>query len=223
MFNSVSNFLNTISFGMISKPSNLIEQQSVSSLLNNSQELNQIYNNDSFSINNSFNNKNPKEQLNDLGRKYGVSNTTGNLNDYQSKVAKAIITQKAIEYGVPINIALAVSKHESGMKMWNFSSNDKVIQGKNKTSTDWGVMQINDHAHAKAFPKVKDDMEANIDYGIKLLSKLHTRVSGSLALGFGNWDRTIASYNLGHNPSSIRDYAIAQNYVLRTKYQSLRV
>lgn len=48
MFNSVSNFLNTISFGMISKPSNLIEQQSVSTLLNNSQELNQIYNNNTL-------------------------------------------------------------------------------------------------------------------------------------------------------------------------------
>lgn len=221
MFDSVSSFLNTISFGFISKPSNIIEEQSVSKILNNSDQLDRVYNSDSFSIKNSSTlSSNPKDQIKELGAKYGVPYKGENLNTYQGAVAKAIITQKANQYGIPVNIALAMAKHESGLKMWNFSANGKVIQGKNSTSTDWGIMQINDHAHPKAFPNVKQSMEANIDYGLKLLSSLHNKIKGSLGLGFGNWDRTVASYNLGHNPSSVRDYAIAQNYVLRTKYQS---
>lgn len=159
----------------------------------------------------------PRAQLVQLGAKYGVPYTP-DLKQYQKQVIQQVIRHKARAYGVPERIALAIAMNESGQKMWSDVDKGTLVAGRNVRegalkSTDWGVMQINDKAHPKAFPRVKTDLEYNIDYGLRYLARQRQRVQGSLNLGFGDWDRTIAAYNLGHNPRTERAYATAQRYV----------
>lgn len=159
----------------------------------------------------------PAQQLQLLGRKYGVPAQT-NMNKYQSDVIQAIIRHKAAEYGIPEHVALGISGNESGWKMWKNISSGELVQGRNVRdgelkSTDWGAMQINDKAHAKAFPRAKQDLEFNIDYALRFLAKQRQNIKGDLGHGLGDWDRTVASYNLGHNPNSQRGYQIAARYV----------
>jgi len=169
--------------------------------------------------------KSPREQIMDLGRKYNVP-FDGNINTYQSKVIKAALIQKARQLGIPENVALGIAGNESGWKMWSDVDRGIVLQGKNirngfLESTDWGAMQINDRANPKAFPRAKYDLEYNIDYGLNFLARRRNKIKGSLGLGFGDWDRTIASYNLGHNPSTTNGYKIANRYVSRVKERSI--
>ena len=166
----------------------------------------------------SFQGQSPAQQLASLGQKYGVPNRSGDLNKYQSDVIKTIIRVKAAQYGIPEQVALGISGNESGWKMWKNVSTGQLVEGRNVRdgelkSTDWGAMQINDKAHARAFPRVKQDLEYNIDYALSFLARQRQSIRGDLGMGFGDWDRTVASYNLGHNPSSNRDYEIASRYV----------
>lgn len=168
----------------------------------------------------------PMEQLNRLARKYNIPYDK-DTQAYQKRIIKALVMHRAMEYGIPLNIALGISGNESSWTMWKDVNKGKLEQCKNVrngvlSSSDWGAMQINDKAHAKAFPRVKNDLEYNVEYGLKFLASRHNKIKGSMNLGFGDWDRTIASYNLGHNPSSTRDYEIAQKYVSRVKQKSLR-
>lgn len=167
----------------------------------------------------SFRGESPAQQIVALGQKYGVANRYGNnLDAYQSDVVKAIIRVKAREYGIPEQVAMGISGNESGWKMWKNVSKAELVQGRNVRdgelkSTDWGAMQLNDKAHAGAFPRAKQDLEFNIDYALKFLARQRKSIRGDMGMGFGDWDRTVASYNLGHNPSSNRDYQIASRYV----------
>jgi hypothetical protein len=177
------------------------------------------------------------QDLKRIGTKYKVPFQAGeDLGAYQVKVVKAVVIAKAKEHGVPEKVALGMAGLESEMKMWENieGKNPVVIQGKNfvwkkdkkhpeqrakkmLSSTDWGVMQVNDKAHPGAFPKAKTDLEENVDFGMKYLAETRQSVKGSLKLGFGDWDRTIGAYNLGHNPSSKRDHKIARRYILAVK------
>ncbi|PIQ28382.1 hypothetical protein COW36_03870 [bacterium (Candidatus Blackallbacteria) CG17_big_fil_post_rev_8_21_14_2_50_48_46] len=161
----------------------------------------------------------PTQQLQYLGQKYGVVQT-GSLSQFQTEVIKAVIRVKAREHGIPEKVALGIAGNESGWKMWSNLEKGTVIQGKNirdgeLKSTDWGVMQINDKAHgsARVFPRAKYDLEFNIDYGLSFLARQRQKIKGDLGLGLGDWDRTVASYNLGHDPQTSKSLAIAQNYV----------
>lgn len=171
----------------------------------------------------------PRAQLVALGQKYGVPYTSGQDDKtFQKQVIQRVIRHKARAYGIPERIALAIAMNESGQKMWSDLEKGTLVAGRNVRdgvlkSTDWGVMQINDKAHPRAFPRVKADLEYNIDYGLSYLARQRARIQGDLGLGFGDWDRTIASYNLGHNPSTARAYAIAERYVshVQKRAQSL--
>jgi hypothetical protein len=163
----------------------------------------------------------PRQQLTALGQKYGVP-FNGNWNTFQKDIIHAIITHKAREHGVPIDIAKGIAGNESNWKMWTDLDKGTVIQGKNirdgeLKSTDWGVMQINDKAHARAFPRAKNDLEYNIEYGIQFLARQRQSIQGSLGLGLGDWDRTVASYNLGHNPRTEKSLQIATRYVSKVQ------
>ena len=166
----------------------------------------------------SFNGQSPQQQLLSLGAKYGVPFKGADLNRYQSDVIKAVIRVKARELGIPEHVALGISGNESGWKMWKDVTTGSLIEGRNVRdgvlkSTDWGAMQINDKAHAKAFPRAKQDLEYNIDYGLRFLARQRQSIQGDLGLGLGDWDRTVASYNLGHDPSTQKSYQIASRYV----------
>ncbi|MFN8576709.1 MAG: transglycosylase SLT domain-containing protein [Candidatus Sericytochromatia bacterium] len=169
----------------------------------------------------------PIQQLTKLGQKYNIP-FDPDIKSFQKRVIKALVMHRAMEYGIPMNIALGISGNESSWSMWKDVKSGKLEQCKNMRegalkSSDWGAMQINDKAHSKAFPRVKNDLEYNVEYGLKFLANRHNKIKGDMGLGFGEWDRTIASYNLGHNPSSQRDYEIAQKYVSRVKQKSLKV
>lgn len=178
-------------------------------------------------LNKNNSNLSPIEQLNKLATKYNIP-FEGDINKFQKRVIKALVMHKALEYGIPLNIALGISGNESSWSMWKDVSSGKLEQCKNicngeLKSSDWGAMQINDKAHSKAFPRAKFDLEYNVEYGLKFLANRRNKINGNMGLGFGDWDKTIASYNLGHTPSTNKDFEIANRYVSRVKEKSLRI
>lgn len=169
----------------------------------------------------------PLQQLQYLATKYQVQSQGLSPEQLQTAVIQTILRVKAREYGIPESIALGLAGSESGWKMWSDLDKGIVIQGRNiregiLKSSDWGVMQINDKAHGSpaVFPRVKYDLEFNIDYGLRFLARQRRSIRGDLGLGLGDWDRTVASYNLGHDPRSARSLAIAQRYVSRVRAHS---
>jgi hypothetical protein len=177
------------------------------------------------------------KELKNIGKKYNVSIEKAETPEsFQKRVVKAVVIAKAKEHGVPARVALGMAGLESEMKMWD-NIGDKhptVVQGKNfvwqrdkkhpeakakkhLSSTDWGAMQVNDKAHPEAFPKAKTDLEYNVDYGLRYLADTRKSVKGNLGYGFGDWDRTIGAYNLGHNPRGKNDHKVARRYILAVK------
>lgn len=149
----------------------------------------------------------------------------------QRELIQAVVRNQARLHKVPETVALGISGHESGgWKMWtNPRTDQETLSNINYTpsgrvaSTDWGVMQINDQAHPSAFPRARHDVAYNIAYGTDLLARTHAVYRGSLNLGFGIWDKTIAAYHLGHAPSAaemphIRKYIKKIRLVLRGEH-----
>ncbi len=156
------------------------------------------------------------EQLDILSQKYRAEALS------ESTVIRASVLRLARRYRVPEEVALGISGHESGgWKMWQQSEQDYTsLENVNYAptgqalSSDWGVMQINDQAHPQAFPRAREDMEYNIAFGMQLLATTHNHIRGSLNLGFGEWDRTIAAYHLGHAPTP-EEMAHTRKYISR--------
>lgn len=98
-----------------------------------------------------------------------------------------LLNRAADKYNIPRNILKAVALRESNWTMYD--SSGSAVAGKNSSSTDWGIMQINDKAHPKAFPRAKEDIVYNIEYGAKYLSKQYRR--------YNNWYDAVAAYNAG--------------------------
>lgn len=98
-----------------------------------------------------------------------------------------ILNDFADRFGIPRPVLKAVAFHESS---WRQYKDGEPLGGHNSTSTDWGVMQINDRAHPSAFPQAKTDILYNIEYGCEYLSSQYKR--------YGNWKDAIAAYNYGH-------------------------
>lgn len=162
----------------------------------------------------------PAEQLRLLAQRYGVKVPHGaDIARYQPAIVRAVIRAEARRLGIPERVALGVSGHESaGWQMWtnvaagNLQRNANQIRGR-VVSTDWGVMQINDVAHPRAFPQVQSSLEANVRYGLQFLKAQHGRYQGALGHGMGDWDKALAAYNLGHAPQTPNEHAIAKRYV----------
>jgi len=157
----------------------------------------------------------PTAQLYNLALKYGVKLPKGaDMAKYQSQIIREVLAKKAKAMGIPAHIAVGMSGHESGWKMWSNIRTGALIAGRNGSqSTDWGAMQINDLAHPEAFPKAKRDLEFNLDYGLRYLKGQRSAYKGSLGLGLGDWDRTVSSYNLGHAPRGPVEMRIAGRYI----------
>lgn len=113
-----------------------------------------------------------------------------------------LLNRAADKYNISRQILKAVALRESNWRMYN--SNGTSVSGRNSTSIDWGIMQINDSAHPKAFPRAKYDIVYNIEYGAKYLSKQYRR--------YGNWYDAVAAYNAGSAIRKNREY-INQKYV----------
>jgi len=115
---------------------------------------------------------------------------TTTANPSKSEI-KTIIESTAKKHKVPSNILLAIAWKESGWHHYN--DNGTVVEGRNLNkkgkliSTDWGIMQVNDHAHPQAFPRAKEDIRYNIDFSVRLLKSLHKEQ--------GSWQKAIRAYN----------------------------
>ena len=163
----------------------------------------------------------PIAQLQSLSARYGVT-PQSDLNQWQKAVAKAIIVDEARKQGIDPKLPLAVGTHESGLRMWtdvrqgNVSRNDNRRNGA-LASSDFGVMQVNDHAHAKAFPQVGADLEANIRYGVDLLARIERSNGQNLGLGLGEWDGVLAVYGMGHLPKTASEWEWAKKLVASYK------
>lgn len=160
----------------------------------------------------------PETQLQTLAERYAhVSQAQ------QSQLIRAAVRQHAFVHQIPTTVALGISGHESGgWKMWKDQqpphplSNINYRKDGHIASTDWGVMQINDLAHPEAFPRARQDVAYNIAFGMELLARTHQVYRGSLNLGFGQWDTTIAAYHLGHAPSP-SEMPLVRRYVQQMK------
>jgi hypothetical protein len=156
----------------------------------------------------------PMAQLERLSTKYGVR-PQADLKAWQRDLTRAIITAEARQQGIPPEIPLSVAYHESRMMMWTDPRSGKVVHNDNMrngqlSSTDFGVMQINNRAHARAFPQVSTDMEANITYGVAMLARINRKYGQDLGMGLGRWDAVYAVYGLGHIPKTDSERAWAQ-------------
>lgn len=159
----------------------------------------------------------PQHQLQTLAQRYVYLE-----HKHPQALIQATVRQHAFVHHIPLAVALGISGHESGgWKMWQEKSqatlaNINYHPNGHVASTDWGVMQINDRAHPEAFPRARQDIAYNIAFGMALLAKTHKVYQGSLNLGFGTWDTTIAAYHLGHAPTPA-EMPQVQRYVKQIK------
>lgn len=159
----------------------------------------------------------PQHQLQTLAHRYAYLE-----HKNPQALIQAAVRQHALVHHIPLTVALGISGHESGgWQMWQEKSqaplaNINYHQNGHVASTDWGVMQINDRAHPEAFPRARQDIAYNIAFGMALLAETHKVYRGSLNLGFGAWDTTIAAYHLGHAPAAA-EMPQVQRYIKQMK------
>ena len=157
----------------------------------------------------------PLVQLQRLSAKYGIA-PIADVNAWQKAVVRAVITDEARRQGISPALPLSVAYHESGMKMWSDVRSGTVMRNDNLrngslSSSDFGVMQVNNRAHAKQFPVLGQDMEANIRYGVALLARIDRNYGQDLGLGLGRWDATYVVYGLGHVPQTASEWKWARS------------
>lgn len=100
---------------------------------------------------------------------------------------EAMLDQAADAHGIPRAILKGIAQRESSWRQ--FESDGSPVAGRNSSSTDWGILQINDLAHPDAFPRAKTDLAFNLDYGATYLASQFRR--------YGNWQDAVAAYNAG--------------------------
>lgn len=116
----------------------------------------------------------------------GLSIPAAGENPDRNTVGK-LLDRAADHHGVPRAILKAVALRESSWRQ--FDASGSPLAGRNPSTTDWGVMQINDYWHPHAFPRAKTDIAFNITYGASYLARQFKR--------YGNWPHAVASYNAG--------------------------
>jgi hypothetical protein len=118
-------------------------------------------------------------------------------------VMDTLLSRAADKYGIPREILKAVALRESSWRQYD--SSGEAVAGRNSSSTDWGVMQINDYYHPDAFPRAKTDVAFNIDYGAKYLASQFRR--------YGSWPDAVAAYNAGSVRRTASGQYVNQAYV----------
>jgi hypothetical protein len=100
---------------------------------------------------------------------------------------ETLLDRAADKYGIPRPILKAVALRESNWRQYDSGGNP--VAGRNPTTTDWGIMQINDYWHPAAYPRAKTDIAYNIEYGAKYLEGQFSR--------YGSWPDAVSAYNAG--------------------------
>ncbi len=98
-----------------------------------------------------------------------------------------LLNRAADKQGIPRPILKAIALRESNWRQYD--GNGNPVAGRNPTTTDWGLMQINDYWHPAAFPRGKTDIVYNLSYGADYLARQYKR--------YGNWSDAVAAYNAG--------------------------
>lgn len=98
-----------------------------------------------------------------------------------------LLNRAADKRGIPRPILKAIALRESSWRQYD--SNGNPVAGRNPSTTDWGIMQINDYWHPAAFPRAKTDIVFNISYGADYLARQYKR--------YGRWPDAVAAYNAG--------------------------
>lgn len=115
-----------------------------------------------------------------------------------------LITRVAGKFGIPAALLKGIAKLESNWRQ--FDEKGQPVSGHNTNgSSDWGILQINDKAHPGAFPKVKVDIVANLEYGAKYLAGHYRK--------YGNWMDAVAAYNAGSPRRTSTGAYVNQRYV----------
>jgi RHS repeat-associated protein len=111
-----------------------------------------------------LNYQNGLKEFNPLGSNLGKNPSRQEIIDY--------ITQQCEKIGLSVQIGLATAWTESGMKQFYDNGKTSICENKDKnnnlTSTDWGMMQINDKAWNGVFDfnDIKSDWQYNVNAGL---------------------------------------------------------
>lgn len=102
-----------------------------------------------------------------------------------------VLEEVAAQEGASADLLKAIAWQETGWK--HFDSGGKVARRENRdpsgrvTSSDWGLMQINDRFHPEAFPAAREDPRANAAYAARYLRELLRR--------YGDTEKALIRYN----------------------------
>jgi len=103
------------------------------------------------------------------------------------RTIETLLDRAADKYGIPRPILKAIALRESNWRQYDSSGNP--VAGRNPSTTDWGIMQINDYWHPAAMPRAKTDIVYNIEYGARYLAGQYKR--------YGSWPDAVSAYNAG--------------------------
>lgn len=140
-------------------------------------------------------------------RKYGNPSYTEIVN---------YIETKCNELGLPPDIGLAIAWTES--EMIQYKGNNQAIPNHNKnSSTDWGIMQLNDR-YFDNIERIKTDWKYNVDMGLKYaVSKYKLAIKNNEA---DPARATYSAYNTGSNMDRYRTEKDARDIRFYNKYKS---
>jgi hypothetical protein len=155
-----------------------------------------------------------------ISRGYGrqAPEVTANISDTalpgtnptKQQVAEYIIEQ-CREIGIPEQLGLATASTES--EMTQFNKNGVPYQNNNPSSTDWGIMQINDKAWGDRYDLnlLKTDWKYNVRAGLQILKNSYDiaikNSEGNKGPGATNQNLARAAYS-GYNagPANVWRY-----------------
>lgn len=97
-----------------------------------------------------------------------ANNTAPGINPSRQEVI-AYITEQCRELGIPEQLGLATAITESGMTQFN--KDGTPCRNFNPSSSDWGIMQINDKAWGDIYDmeRIKSDWKYNVRAGLEIL------------------------------------------------------
>lgn len=90
----------------------------------------------------------------------------------------------------PAEVMFAVCEYESGGMRQYEADGTTLVQGKNPSSTDWGMCQINDYWHPDLVAKAKAGWQENFAAGWAIMNECWTRWEGDLMSALGCYNGT---------------------------------
>lgn len=131
-----------------------------------------------------------------------VAKKPANRNPSPPEIRK-MLREAADRHGIPPEILMAIAYKESNWR--HYGRDGGVLRGR-WSPTDQGIMQLNEKAHPKAFPRARTDMQYNIEFGARYLKWQFER--------YNNWNDAIAAYNTGSVQRKKKSGKLVNQYYL---------